>query len=250
MSGLAQAVGQSESAPRLLAGTGSDQVHLLVVMTAERGLCGGFNSSIVQACAQADRQPAGRRQDGEDPDRRQEGPRAAEARLRGPVRGSRGPERREAPRLRQRRRISPRPDLDRFDAGEFDVATIFFNRFQSVISQVPTATQVIPALRGDRETTRRAHRRSTTTNRPKRASWPTFCRAGGDADLHRAAGKRRLRAGRADVRDGQRHPQRRRNDRPPDHRVQPLASGRHHQRADRNHLGRRSALGTGDTTHG
>jgi F-type H+-transporting ATPase subunit gamma len=41
--------------------------------------------------------------------------------------------------------------LDRFDAGEFDVATIFFNRFQSVISQIPTATQVIPAdVRGDR----------------------------------------------------------------------------------------------------
>jgi F-type H+-transporting ATPase subunit gamma len=52
MGGLAQAVGQSESAPRLLAGTGSDQVHLLVVMTAERGLCGGFNSSIVKLARQ------------------------------------------------------------------------------------------------------------------------------------------------------------------------------------------------------
>jgi F-type H+-transporting ATPase subunit gamma len=52
-SGLAQAVGQSESAPRLLAGTGSDEVHLLVVMTAERGLCGGFNSSIVRLARSA-----------------------------------------------------------------------------------------------------------------------------------------------------------------------------------------------------
>jgi len=46
MAGLAASVGSSESAPKLLSGTGSDQVHLLVVMTAERGLCGGFNGNI------------------------------------------------------------------------------------------------------------------------------------------------------------------------------------------------------------
>ena len=46
---LAASVAGSENAPKLLAGTGADQVHLLVVMTAERGLCGGFNSSIVKA---------------------------------------------------------------------------------------------------------------------------------------------------------------------------------------------------------
>ena len=48
MSGLAASVGGSASAPRLLAGTGSDKVQLLVVLTAERGLCGGFNSTIVR----------------------------------------------------------------------------------------------------------------------------------------------------------------------------------------------------------
>src|SRR5574343_1027484 len=48
MAGLAASVGSSASAPRLLAGTGSDKVHLLVVMTAERGLCGGFNSTIAR----------------------------------------------------------------------------------------------------------------------------------------------------------------------------------------------------------
>src|SRR5210317_1343503 len=48
MSGLAATVGNSEGAPRLLAGSGKDDVHLLVVMTAERGLCGGFNSTIVR----------------------------------------------------------------------------------------------------------------------------------------------------------------------------------------------------------
>merc|ERR1711916_207814 len=46
MAGLASSVGGSDSAPKLLSGTGSDQTHLLVVMTAERGLCGGFNSNI------------------------------------------------------------------------------------------------------------------------------------------------------------------------------------------------------------
>ena len=48
MGGLATSVGKSASAPRLLAGTGSDKVQLLVVMTSERGLCGGFNSTIVR----------------------------------------------------------------------------------------------------------------------------------------------------------------------------------------------------------
>ena len=48
MAGLAASVGDSEGAPKLLAGTGKDDVHLLVVMTAERGLCGGFNSNIAK----------------------------------------------------------------------------------------------------------------------------------------------------------------------------------------------------------
>ncbi len=48
MSRLAASVGGSDTAPKLLSGTGSDQVHLLVVMTAERGLCGGFNANIAK----------------------------------------------------------------------------------------------------------------------------------------------------------------------------------------------------------
>ncbi len=74
MSGLSASVSGSDSAPRLLAGTGSDQTHLLVVMTSERGLCGGFNSSIVRLAKGADRRVAGVGQDGQDPDGRQEGP--------------------------------------------------------------------------------------------------------------------------------------------------------------------------------
>jgi F-type H+-transporting ATPase subunit gamma len=144
MSGLAQAVGQSESAPRLLAGTGSDQVHLLVVLTAERGLCGGFNSSIVRLARQ-----------------RIDTLKASGKTVKILTVGKKGREQLKRDHadlfvghvdLSEVKRIGyanaaeiAAGVLDRFDAGEFDVATIFFNRFQSVISQVPTATQVIPA---------------------------------------------------------------------------------------------------------
>ncbi len=144
MSGLAASVGGSDSAPRLLAGTGKDQTHLLVVMTAERGLCGGFNSTIVRL-ARA---------------------KAQELIAKGKTVkiltvGKKGREqlKRDFAKhfiahvdLSEVKRVGyvnaqsiARDLLQRFDAGEFDVATIFFNRFQSVISQIPTAQQVIPA---------------------------------------------------------------------------------------------------------
>jgi F-type H+-transporting ATPase subunit gamma len=144
MGGLASAVGKSEGAPRLLAGTGKDDVHLLVVMTAERGLCGGFNSTIVRK-ARAHAQhllsngktvkilTVGKK--GREQLRRDYG-----THLVGHVDLS------DVKRLGYANAADIASDvLGRFDAGEFDVATIFFNRFQSVISQVPTATQIIPA---------------------------------------------------------------------------------------------------------
>ncbi|MCL4189189.1 MAG: F0F1 ATP synthase subunit gamma [Rhodobacteraceae bacterium] len=142
--GLAAAAAGSDAAPRLLRGTGQDRVHLLVVMTSERGLCGGFNSSIVRL-ARA---------------------RAAELLMQGKTVkfltvGKKGREqlkRDHADRfvghidLSDVRRVGyanaravAEDVLARFEAGEFDVATIFFNRFRSVISQEPTAQQVIPA---------------------------------------------------------------------------------------------------------
>ena len=143
--GLAASVGGSDSAPRLLAGTGQDQTHLLVVMTAERGLCGGFNSSIARL-AKA---------------------RIAELTAQGKTVkvltiGKKGREqlRREYANLlighvdlSEVKRVGyenaaaiAKDVMARFDAGEFDVATIFYNRFQSVISQIPTAQQIIPAV--------------------------------------------------------------------------------------------------------
>jgi F-type H+-transporting ATPase subunit gamma len=143
MAGLA-AGASGGNAPRLLAGTGSDRVHLLVVMTSERGLCGGFNSSIVKlAKAHASRLVAEGKtvkiltvgKKGRDQLRRE-----WSANLVGHI------DMTEVKRVgySDAQRIA-REILHRFSAGEFDVATIFFNTFKSVISQEPTAVQVIPA---------------------------------------------------------------------------------------------------------
>ncbi len=142
--GLAASVAGSETAPRLLAGTGQDRVHLLVVMTAERGLCGGFNSSIVKAARlRAQKLLA-------------EGKTVKILTV-----GKKG---REQLRRDMSDKLVDHVDLSdvkrvgyenaatiankvfaMFDAGDFDVATIFFNRFESVISQIPTAKRIIPA---------------------------------------------------------------------------------------------------------
>ncbi len=144
MGGLAASVGQSEGAPRLLAGNGRDQVHLLVVMTAERGLCGAFNSTIARlARVKANELIA----QGKTVKILTVGKKGREQLRRdladlfvGHVDLS------EVKRVGYANAQSIARDvIARFDAGEFDVATIFYNRFQSVISQIPTAQQIIPA---------------------------------------------------------------------------------------------------------
>ena len=144
MGGLAASVGNSDGAPRLLAGTGSDQTHLLVVLTAERGLCGGFNSTIVRLVRSriADLQARGKTvkiltvgKKGREQLRRD----YAELMV-GHVDLS------DVKRVGYANAAEIAGDiLARFDAGEFDVASIYFNTFQSVISQIPTETQIIPA---------------------------------------------------------------------------------------------------------
>ncbi len=133
-----------DDAPRLMAGTGKDDVHLLVVCTAERGLCGGFNTQIARF-----------------------------ARLHAKELQSQGKEvkilcvgKKGFDQLKREfeSAIIDRVDLREvknigfanaedianristlFNAGEFDVCTLFFSEFKSVISQVPTAQQLIPA---------------------------------------------------------------------------------------------------------
>ncbi len=131
------------SAPRLLAGTGSDKVHLLVVCTAERGLCGAFNSSIARlARDHANRLLADGKtvkilcvgKKGNDALRR-----TLERHIIDLI------EFRSVKQMSfvQAEEVGQRV-LAMFEAGEFDVATLFFSKFKSVISQIPTAQQLIP----------------------------------------------------------------------------------------------------------
>ena len=144
MAGLAASVGGSDSAPKLLSGTGSDQTHLLVVMTAERGLCGGFNGNISKlARGHAQKLVAEGKtvkiltvgKKGRDALKRDLGDHFV-----GHVDLS------EVKRVGYGDAQGVAQDiLTRFDAGEFDVATIFFAEFQNVVTQIPTAQQIIPA---------------------------------------------------------------------------------------------------------
>jgi F-type H+-transporting ATPase subunit gamma len=142
---IASAVAGSDSAPRLLAGTGNDKMNLLVVCTAERGLCGPFNSSIVRLAREKANALlnegkeikilcVGRK--GADQLRRLYGKYIIETvELRGVKQMG----------FEQADMVAKKI-VALFDAGEFDVCTLFFSRFRSVIAQIPTAQQVIPPV--------------------------------------------------------------------------------------------------------
>lgn len=142
---LASGIGSSANAPKLLGGTGKEDVHLLVVATSERGLCGGFNSSIVRLARQRVEKLRG---EGKTVKILTVGKKGREQLRRdlgdllvGHVDLS------EVKKLGYVDAHKIATDLlHRFNEGEFDVCTIFFNRFVSVISQVPTAQQLIPAV--------------------------------------------------------------------------------------------------------
>lgn len=143
LAALGTAINRDNASP-LLVGTGKDQTHLLIVMTAERGLCGGFNSNIAKL-ARADAQrllaagktvkilTVGRK--GADNLRRDLGRNIVE---RVELRGIRQVGFSNAEEIANKVAAM-------FDAGEFDVATLYFAEFKSVISQKPTALQLIPA---------------------------------------------------------------------------------------------------------
>ncbi|MEM7745150.1 MAG: F0F1 ATP synthase subunit gamma [Pseudomonadota bacterium] len=141
---LARAAANSPSAPKLLAGSGGDQVHLLVVATSERGLCGGFNSVIVRKV----------REDINTLLRQGKTVKILTV-------GKKG---REQLRRDHGDKMVDHVDISgikvmgydtaakigadlvaRFDAGEFDVATLYFNKFETVLTQIPTGLQLIPA---------------------------------------------------------------------------------------------------------
>ncbi len=144
LSNIAQAVGADDSAPRLMTGNGRDQTHLLVVCTAERGLCGGFNSQIARFARDHVRKLLA---DGKT--------------VKIICVGKKGFDilRREFASLiidrvdlREVKKIGfenadliGKKIIGLFEKGEFDVCTLFYSEFKSVISQVPTALQLVPA---------------------------------------------------------------------------------------------------------
>jgi F-type H+-transporting ATPase subunit gamma len=143
LANLSASVADIEGAPPLLAGTGKDEVHLLVVATADRGLCGGFNSSIARGARTRIRELRGAGKQvkvlcigrkGRDMLRREFGALIVDT-IEGI--GRRRLEFAEAIGIGER--------LERmYEAGEFDVCTIVFNRFRSAISQILTFRQLIP----------------------------------------------------------------------------------------------------------
>jgi F-type H+-transporting ATPase subunit gamma len=143
LANLGASVADVEGAPPLLAGTGRDQVHLMVVATADRGLCGGFNASIVRGARMRIRELRGAGKEvkilcigrkGRDMLRREFGTLIVDT-IEGV--GRRRLEYAEAAAIGER--------LERmYEAGEFDVCTIAFNRFRSAITQILTLQQLIP----------------------------------------------------------------------------------------------------------
>jgi F-type H+-transporting ATPase subunit gamma len=144
ISGLAGTMTGNPGAPRLLTGTGADAVHLLIVATADRGLAGGFNTNIVRKARQ---HIDGLLKDGK------------EVKILCVGRKGRDQLKRlysqniiDTIELAGVKRIGfadasaiSQRVLELFSAGQFDVATVFYARFKSVISQEPTALQLIPA---------------------------------------------------------------------------------------------------------
>jgi F-type H+-transporting ATPase subunit gamma len=145
MANIVQAVGGDADAPRMMTGTGNDKTYLLVVCTAERGLCGGFNSQIARFARDHARRllsqgkvvkilTVGKK--GNDILRREFASLIIDR-----------VELREVKKIGyENAEAVSRKIIGLFDKGEFDVCTLFYSEFKSVISQVPTALQLIPAI--------------------------------------------------------------------------------------------------------
>ena len=140
---LSSGISDKENAPKLLSGSGNDKVHLCVVMTSDRGLCGGFNSNIIKKAKSYFAKLA---EDGKD--------------LKIITVGSKGNDQlKRAYGDKIIANISFKDSkhanyfdadkvgkmvIEKFGAEEFDVCTIFYNQFKNVITQIPQAQQIIP----------------------------------------------------------------------------------------------------------
>jgi F-type H+-transporting ATPase subunit gamma len=145
ISNIAEAAAGSPGAPVLLAGTGREQVHLFLVCTGERGLSGAFNSSIVRLARE---RALALMNQGKEVKFFCVGRKGFEQ-----LRRNFEKQIVEVVELRSVRQLGfvnaegiAEKVIARFEAGEFDVCTLFYSRFKSVIAQVPTAQQIIPLV--------------------------------------------------------------------------------------------------------
>ncbi|PHP68445.1 F0F1 ATP synthase subunit gamma [Zhengella mangrovi] len=144
LANIAAVVGDGAEAPRLMTGTGKDDTHLLVVCTGERGLCGGFNTQIVRLARDHVRRLLA---DGKQVKILCVGKKGYDQ-----LRRDHANLIIDRVDLREVRNIGftnadaiGKKVIALFDDGQFDVCTLFYSEFKSVISQVPTAQQIIPA---------------------------------------------------------------------------------------------------------
>ncbi len=140
---LSNGISDKENAPKLLSGTGNDKVHLCVVMTSDRGLCGGFNSNIIKKAKTYFSKILEEGKElkiitvgskGNDQLKRVYGEKIIENIS---LKESKNANYFDADKV-------GKIVIKRFEAGDFDVCTIFYNQFKNVITQIPQAQQIIP----------------------------------------------------------------------------------------------------------
>ena len=145
LASLTASVGSSDSAPLLLRGTGKQDVHMLIIMTAERGLCGGFNSNIAKL---ARSHAAKLKEDGKQLKIVTVGKKGRDALKRDL--GEYFIEHVDLSEFKSIKYVNAQAIakalLARFDDSEYDVATIFYSKFVNIVTQIPTAQQIIPAI--------------------------------------------------------------------------------------------------------
>ena len=140
---LSSGISDKENAPKLLSGTGNDKVHLCVVMTSDRGLCGGFNSNIIKKAKSFFSKILNEGKElkiitvgskGNDQLKRVYGEKIIESIS---FKESKNANYFDADKV-------GKIVIEKFEAGDFDICTIFYNQFKNVITQIPQAQQIIP----------------------------------------------------------------------------------------------------------
>ena len=141
---LSSGISDKENAPKLLSGTGNDKVHLCVVMTSDRGLCGGFNSNIIKKAKSYFSKILSEGKElkiitvgskGNDQLKRMYGDKIIENIS---FKESKNANYFDAEKV-------GKIVIDKFESSEFDICTIFYNQFKNVITQIPQAQQIVPA---------------------------------------------------------------------------------------------------------